>query len=204
MDRNLAKSGTDLTSRPARNHAGLEHIQLALGAIRCSGRAGTLTMRNPAVTGNILRQLVLSRLSLGTQLMTQEDPQSDQEGRADNRWRRQRGQVTQHSALLSAGSLISQWGGRWRHGAGVPAPRSCFRHRSQPQLYTLWRTANGRPAAPPRLRPAPGSRPRGAPGPAGRVPAPAAVCRPAPGGPAAPAVPRAQECREAARKGPRR
>jgi hypothetical protein len=65
-------------------------------------------MRNPAVTRNILRDLVLSRLALGSQLMTQEHPEPDQEGHADYRRRCQRGEISQHSALLSAVSLIAR------------------------------------------------------------------------------------------------
>ena len=59
-------------------------------------------MRNPAVTGNIVRLLVFSGLLLGSQLMPKEDPEPDQEGHRDNRWRGQCGQVAEHGTLLSA------------------------------------------------------------------------------------------------------
>ncbi len=58
-------------------------------------------MRNPAVAGNILRVLVFCGLTLGPKLMTQEESHPDQEGHADNRRRRQSGQVTEQGTLLS-------------------------------------------------------------------------------------------------------
>ena len=60
-----------------------------------------ITVRNPAVAGNILRVLLFCRLTLGAKLMTQEESHPDQEGHADNRGRRQSGQVTEQGALLS-------------------------------------------------------------------------------------------------------
>lgn len=63
-------------------------------------------MRNPAVIRNIIRLLVFCGLLLGPKLVPKEDPEPDQEGHADNRWRSESGQVTEHGTLLSATDLI--------------------------------------------------------------------------------------------------
>ncbi len=191
MDRAAAKWSADVSRL---------HWWLALGSERglplttirrCRGlrsiTRGTITVRNPAVAGNILRVLVFCRLTLGAKLMTQEESQPDQEGHADNRRRRQSGEVAEQGALLSgrptglparvavpsAPALI-----------GVTVPEHwVIRHGP---TYALLRIANGRPAAPSPLRDVPlrtaGSRP----GPAGRgSPRPGRLApgRPGPGWP---------------------
>ena len=126
-------------------------------------------MRNPAVAGNILRVLVFCRLTLGSKLMTQEESHPDQEGHADNRRRRQSGQVTEQGTLLSGrpASLPSRTAVTSQPVfIGVTADEHWVISRGP--TYALLLIPNGRPAAPSLLRaqatpdglkPGPGPRP---------------------------------------------
>src|ERR1035438_7243149 len=105
MDRTPAKLGADV-SRPHWRLPLRSERALPLTAIgRCcwlrSITLGAITVRNPAVAGNILRVRVFCRLTLGAKLMTQEESHPDQERHADNRRGCQSGQVAEQGALLS-------------------------------------------------------------------------------------------------------
>ena len=81
-------------------------------------------MRNPAVTGNIIRGLVFCGLLLGPQLVPKEDPEPDMEGYADNRWRSQCGQVAEQGTLLSA-RLLDRPSGAVISPGGEPTLMHC-------------------------------------------------------------------------------
>jgi hypothetical protein len=177
MDRAPAKRRADVSRLQRRLPLGSERALPLTTIGRCSRprtiTLGTITVRNPAVAGNILRVLVFCRLTLGAKLMTQEESHPDQEGHADNRGRRQSGQVTEQGAPLSG------------RPTGLPA---CTPVTSLPTLigvtgdehwvirrgppYALLLIANGPPAAPSRLRGPQlrGTRSRAAGGRAARLP----------------------------------
>lgn len=105
MDRVPAKRSADVWVSSGGRRIASERA-LPLAAIGRCGRLRsitlrTITVRNPAVAGNILRGLVFCRLTLGPKLMTQEESDPDQEGHADNRGRRQSSQVAEQHAPLS-------------------------------------------------------------------------------------------------------
>ena len=108
-----------------------------------------ITVRNPAVAGNILRVLVFCRLTLGAKLMAQEESHPDEEGHADNRRRRQSGQVAEQGALLSGrptGLPARVTVTSLPDLIGVTADEHWVIHRGS--TYALLLIANGQPAAP--------------------------------------------------------
>ena len=153
MDRAPAKRSADVCRLPWRLPLGSERALVLATIGRCSRLRSitlrTITVRNPAVAGNILRVLVFCRLTLGAKLMAQEESHPDEEGHADNRRRRQSGQVAEQGALLSgrptglparvtvtlSADLI-----------GVTADEHWVIHRGS--TYALLLIANGQPAAP--------------------------------------------------------